>query len=172
MAELVSDSRRCCREENNRRLANVYGSTKIFCVLLTYWKFLKIKLSCSKIFQQENSLESKFKLRFIPRDSTPTFSLLQSYSFYAPFFNPKWGNWSNAFCTYHQAHRFSLPAAILTPQIHRPSPVSTSGAAFWIRETPQTHPLFSALLRFTSLSYNHWYHFSIESDYWIKRISV
>lgn len=54
--------------------------------------FKKSNFCYCKRFQQENSLESKFKLRFISQNSTPTFSLFQSYSFYAPFFNPKWGN--------------------------------------------------------------------------------
>lgn len=154
MAELVSDSWRCGEEENNRRLANAHSGTKIFCVLFIYWKFQtkkKSNLFFSKTFQRGNSLEFKFKLRFINQNSTHTFSLFWSCSFYVPFFDPKWGNWSNAFCTYHWAHRLSLPAAALTSQIHRPSPVSRSRAAFWSRGTPQTHPPSSVCLTFASL---------------------
>ena len=134
--------------------------------------FKKSNFFYSKRFQQGNCLESKFKLRFIPQNSTHTFSLFRSYPFYAPFFNPKWGNWSNTFCTYLWAHRLSLPAAAVTSQIQRPSPVSKSAVAFLTRGIPQTHPLFSACLTFASLPYYHWHHFSVQSDHWIKRISL
>lgn len=175
MAELVSDSWTCCGEGNNRRLENAYKGTKTFCVLFIFWKFQKRKKSnffYNKTFQQENFLDFKFKLRFIAQNSTHTFSLFWSCSFHAPFSNPKWGNWSNAFCTYHWAHRFRLPAAVLTSQIHRPPPILRSGVAFLTRGILQAHPPLSAYLTFASLSSNHWHHSSAESDSWIKKNSL